>query len=404
MIPKHVEITIQKAILKIENPNPKNDFVITYADFLKVRDYLQFYQFNFDVFTNLIRITNENWKTKERINRLSLLEAIKYYLQKAKEEIKYKNNIQKDKQIYPFPIETRKQMFLLLQNVIEESSYISVNQHTAAQRICSNILRDVQLTSNEEQWYCDHVHSSEVILNRLLRYPAKSSIISKWVKNNYSKDIYRPRRAEMLSWIIDEDKDFEIDRETLIADIDYTIEIDKVAIEQHKTDKISYNQKEEVFKEWLREELSTPDEVRGSFDFSTYVYAEMSQKLKKPELNLVKKHFSVYSDFSPYPDYIKTKKIFIQEIESNFKRIMAWGITYSRLNVEEKTELLKKYYTNNLIFTFKKIAERINSVELLKFILSQKDIKEDDSVHILEEKNDIVNENMSSGSYNDVPF
>ena len=66
--------------------------------------------------------------------------------------------------------------------------------------------------------------------------------------------------------------------------------------------------------------------------------------------------------------------------------------------------MAEKYYSNNLIFTFKKIAERINSVELLKFILSQKDIKEDDSVHILEEKNDIVNENMSSGSYNDVPF
>ena len=57
-----------------------------------------------------------------------------------------------------------------------------------------------------------------------------------------------------------------------------------------------------------------------------------------------------------------------------------------------------------MIFTFKKVAERMNSVELLKFILSQKDIEEDDSVHILEEKNDIVNENMSSGSYNDVPF
>ena len=43
--------------------------------------------------------------------------------------------------------------------------------------------------------------------------------------------------------------------------------------------------------------------------------------------------------------------------------------------VEEKTELLKKYYSNNLIFTFKKVAERMNSVELLKFILSQKDIE-----------------------------
>ena len=132
MIPKHVEITIQKAILKIENPYPQNDFVITYADFLKVRDYLQLYQFNFDVFTNLIRITNENWKTKERINRLSLLEAIKFYLQKAKEESKKNNNFLKDKQMYPFLIETRKQMFLLLQNVIEDSSFIRVKHHTAA--------------------------------------------------------------------------------------------------------------------------------------------------------------------------------------------------------------------------------------------------------------------------------
>lgn len=404
MIPKRNEIIIKQAILKIENPYPQNDFVINYADFLKVRDYLQFYQFNFDVFTNLIRITNENWKTKERINRLSLLEAIKYYLQKAKEEIKKKNNLQKDKQMYPFPIETRKQMFRLLQNVIEDSSYISANQHTAAQRICSNILRDVELTYDEEQWYCDHVHSSEVILNRLLRYPAKSTIISKWAKDNYYNDIYRPRRAEMLSWIIDEDTDFEVDRETLIADFDYMIEMDEVAIQQYKTERIIYDQEEEDFKEWLKEELTLPDEVRGFIDFSTYVYAEMSQKLKKPELNLAKKHFGIYSDGGLLPDYTKTKKMFIREIEMNFKRTMVWAITYSRIDVEEKTELLKKYYSNNLIFTFKKVAERINSVELLKFILSQKNIEVEESVYFEEHVSDLVNEQISSGLSYNVPF
>ena len=70
---------LRKAITKMEVPFPKDDLIITYADFLQVRDHLRDYQFNSRVFGHLLTLANDLWNADHRINRLSLLVCIKQY-------------------------------------------------------------------------------------------------------------------------------------------------------------------------------------------------------------------------------------------------------------------------------------------------------------------------------------
>ncbi|MBK8737874.1 MAG: hypothetical protein IPL98_18925 [Saprospiraceae bacterium] len=159
---KNRSIELRRAILEIENPFPKDDLIITYKDFLESRDYLCNYKFNSNVFDRLVNLALENWTTKHRINRLSLLQKIKQYfcLNKSNE---YYNQIIKPS--IPLKIKVRKNLFKLFWKTFEESKFIPNRQLNNVRKICNYLLINLELTSEEEEWLSCNISKSELILN-----------------------------------------------------------------------------------------------------------------------------------------------------------------------------------------------------------------------------------------------
>ena len=365
---KYWKIELQRAILQIDNPYPKDDFIVSYSDFLKARDYLGYYKFNPVVFNHLVMITNNEWATEKRISRLSLILKVKQYYRVAL-EIKTNDYYQKaKKKPVPLSFETRKQLFEIFKKTFEESKHISNKQLEEARKFCNSLIINIEFTTLEEEWFCNNAFVSELILNRVLRYPTKSSKISNWAKINFTNNNLVTRRAELISWLVDEDPNFEINQQVLIDDFEYLNQSDLQAI-QNYDDEIIANK-------------IIADELRDYVPKTQYYsildgpYQGANVELSNPELKLNKRPYSIPHDQSKtypvdIPDFEKLRDEFYSNILIHQKVTMIWGIAYSRLDNELQADLLKKYYCEETYYSLLKVSKRTKNSKILKWILEQ---------------------------------
>jgi len=321
--------------LEVENHYPDDNLIICYKDFLRIRDYLHCYQFNPTVFKSLVELTINLWETKEKINRLSLLTAIKRY--------HYNNS----KRLLELDIQTKKHIFVLFKNTFEKAQFLTEKQVVAAQSLFNPLLISLSLTSEEEKWFCDNEGKTPFILNRILRYPVRSKIISQWVTEHFHSDKLRTRRAEAVGWILDENPDFIIDEQTLIDDFEHANLLD---IEKIKSDSFHYG-------------------YRGGT-----VIKRFYTKLEIP------------ADSNSLPDFECVRKYFYDNFDTIKRQTMLWAAAYSRLDIQQKIDLLKKYYSDELFVSLFNIGKKYKLIEILKWLqpkaknhkdVSQKKISEE---------------------------
>lgn len=361
---KQRKIDLQRTIIELEKPYPKDDFILTYAHFLKHRDYLPYYQFNPVVFDNLANLTNTIWNKNLRISRLSLLKKIKLYYQYH--TIRENNNSSKTP--ITLKLETRKSLFNLFIKTFKESNCISHKQLDEARKICNNVLIKLQFTPIEEEWLCTHVNESVLILNRVLRYPVTSDVISNWAKRNFKNDTLRSRRAELLSWIIDQEPTYVIEQQILIDDFEYLNQSDMQAIQKYD---------DEVTAQKIVEyELSAFLSKKTGDDLLESTYNGADNDAFIPELKLSKRSYAVPIDLSKHypvsiPDFKKLRDDFYVNLPMHQKLTMIWAIAYSRLNNTLKYDLLKSYYSNETYYSMYKVCKKTKNIELLKWILEQ---------------------------------
>lgn len=351
------KVEIQKAIREIENPYPGDDLIITYSDFLKTRDYLGFYKFNSVVFANLVYLVNILWKSDKRINRLSLVRSLKKY---------WGNNTESNS----LSLDVRKQLFKLFQNCFEQQEYLHKSQTDEIIQLCNVLLINISLTEIEEIWLCKNATKSDRILNRVLRYPTNSSVISAWARNNLHTDYLRCRRAELLSWVLDEDQKCEVDKQTLINDFEYLNNLDYASIKGYD-EEIVIN---DIIKRELSDYLPKYELPLYCSDFDTN-HVEFSY-VSNPELRIAKRFYPVPVDGSkaypvPVPDFVVMRHDFLCKLDVTFKITMIWAIAYSRLNTDVKTELLMKYYCDETYRTFLKICRKYRFIDLLKELIEK---------------------------------
>jgi len=359
------KIELQRKIVEIENPYPKDDFILTYSDFLKTRDLIAYHQFNPNSFHNIVSLANNEWRNEKRINRFSLLQKIKQYYRVNCENSKYGIKMQ------PTEIkqDTKILLFELFKKSFEESKFISGKQLDEVRKICNNLLINIGLTKIEEEWLCANVSISDQILNRVLRYPQKSDVISNWAKINFSNNKYRHRRAELISWIIDIEPDFEIDQKTLIDDFEYLNQMDIKAIQD-------YDDEIEAIK-FIENQLgdSLPITLVTEL-YNESFKEEKNYEFSSPTLELFRRPYIVEIDDSKHypvriPNFEKMKQEFYNKIAIHQPISMIWGIAYSRLNNYEKSTLLKKYYSDKSYYSLVRICRRTKNIELLKWMLEQ---------------------------------
>lgn len=347
-----------RTITEIEAPMPQDDLISSYADFLKVRDTLHYHKFNPVVFENLLKLTNNHWKSEKRINRLSLVQTIKKYGYKT------------DNKLNLLSLEIRKQLFDIFRKPFEDYNFVRRRQLNEVRQVCNYLLINIELSQDEEHWFCENASKSEMILNRVLRYPVKSNVISNWVKKKFYDNNYRNRRAELLSWIIDEQPDFEIDYQTLKDDFEFLNQSDIQAIKDYDDEIVATKIIQEELKDYL------PKKWLPQLEFPHNFFGQEIADVSAPELKLSRRFYGVPIDNSKnypdrIPDFKSLRKEFYSEIANMKKITMIWAIGYSRLDNQTKENLLKKYYCEENYYSFFNVSKKIKSVELLKWLLDK---------------------------------
>ncbi len=160
----------------------------------------------------------------KRFSRKSLLTAINKYRP-------YKES-NKTKQYEPLPSHLAMKVFGLLQSCIDNTACIAPTQLTETTQQCNSLLIGATLNESAINWFCANAENSAFILNRLLRYPQRSAIISEWARVNYLNPKFRTRRAELISWVLDEEPQFMVDKQTLADDLEQSITDDLNALRE----------------------------------------------------------------------------------------------------------------------------------------------------------------------------
>ncbi len=352
-------LSTQREIVQLEKPYPKDDLIKSYKDFLQVRDFLPFYQFNIKVLDSLVDLACTSWLSGERMSRTSLLTTIKRYLKNA--NIETSSTFSQNKSL-PLNNDVRLKLFKLFQYSFETPGRLSKKQSTEAKAIANNLIMNLTLDPNAEKWLCENVDQSELILNRLLRYPTKSKVISQWARKAALSDTYRSRRAEVTSWLIDEDPEHVIDRQTLIDDFEFLNGVDKKAIQKYET-AIATNK-------LIESALSQNPAVNPFLNFwGNSLEGESESITSYPELKLTQRFYKVPKDKKnlisyEIPDFETMQDVFHKNIDTTIKITMLWSIYYSRLDMSHKAELLKRYYSDETYLSFFKICRRLGSIEL----------------------------------------
>jgi hypothetical protein len=327
--------TLTKAILEIENPYPDDNLITNYKDFLKVKDYLPYYQFNVTVFQSLLKLTIDNWDTSKRISRIKLLELIKRYSIGRIDDIFWK----RENPLASLDIPTRKNLFAVFKNIFEKPQSLSQQQVSRAQQIGNFLLVNLPLTEEEKMWLCENESKLAIPVACILKYSVRSKIISRWAYIQYDRDNLRTHRAEVSSWIIDENPNFEIDKQTLIDDFEYTNLLDTAIIRANRREDYRYYS-------------NSMSKYHSGIKLSNRSYT-----------------ISFFSDLpNTIPDFTELRKYFYENIDIIWKKTMLWAVAYSRLGTKQKSELLKKYYADELHLSLFYIGKKYRLTEVLEWL------------------------------------
>lgn len=352
---------IQKKIDQIINPYPEDTLIINYSDFLEHRDSLPHFQFNLNVLDRLLELCLVLWDSKERISRISLLEGIKRFCNSKEPRSVY---LESNKKIAGSIPEIRKKVFLVFKKCFDSPEVLTEKQLPEAKKICNALLLNVSLEKEEEQWMCSNFNKSNMILNRILRYPKKSEVITAWVKEQYHNDKLRNRRAELLSWMMDDQPNFILEKQTLIDDFNYFNDRDREAIQEVKQN-FELNQ-------LLSNQIGNKTIDNKIFDIPGFETDSDSELESKP-LKLSKRFYNVPTNYSSdyfenFPDFEELDTVFRNNLDIYHKVTMMWGIGYSRLNKKKKSILLIKNYCTEAEPTFFRICQRCKLIEPLEWL------------------------------------
>jgi hypothetical protein len=369
---KSQKLEIQKEILKLEKPYPSDNFIESYPDFLKHRDYLAYYQFNSVVFHKLLLLIISLWETKNRISRISLLLFTKNYLNNAYDTTpSSKKYEEKLKPGIELSLEIRKLIFKVLKLCIENNKYLIENQRESAEWHANSMLIHIALTEEEEVWMCNNFSKYQTILNRILKYPVASDTLYNWALQNYDNKELISRKAEIAALILNKNPEFEIKIQTIIEDYQY----------QKKLDQENYQKFLEGLEviNFIYKELGVltfRNEIDGQID-RPFLNDEIDDTQPKT-FQYSKRSYKVPIDmeiFNEYHFYFPNFKLLEEDFDNNINlwhcKSMIWAITFSKLDKKLKTQKIQKYYNEKTHKTVLLACKRDKNLDLYKWLLTQ---------------------------------
>ncbi|MES2648161.1 MAG: hypothetical protein V4717_14895 [Bacteroidota bacterium] len=345
-------LTLQQAIYELEPPIAADDLIVTYADFLQHRDLLHYYQFNPNTFEALIRLTHSLWQGNKRICRLSLVQTARRYF------IRYKKPIQ-------YSPESRERLFDLFRwIVIDQTTKGNKKAIEAMEYAINSMLRKQLLNDDQVLCLCANINKSPHVVNRMLRYPGKSRIITSWVKDNFSNDSFRNRRAEMTSWLLNEDPNYIIPKQVLIDDFEYLNQLDRKLLADYADERDA----EFIVRRDLGGKVDGIDPLIYTNTFKLKV---VDSQVPDPVFNRrFYPAFLSYGADHPFsiPDFTRTIDDFYRNLDKAVSVTMMWATYYGHYTVKQKEAMLIKHFEPTAYGTFFRLAKQLKSVKLLRWL------------------------------------
>jgi hypothetical protein len=352
------QLDLQKAIAKLEKPWPNDDFISNYSDFLKHRDLIIYHRFNPVVFEQLLDLAISHWTANQKVSRSSLVLTIRRYVSVQGADLNNLDLLGKAKVFELF------KLTLLHPEFIPQGQRVEIEQR-AAQLVYGLLLEGKQLID-----LCELALHHPKALNRVLRYPSQSSIISNWVAAHFEHPVLQLRRAEAVGWMLDTNPEFEVDEAIIRRDFEHMNDLDRTAV----TNVVMNDAVNELFNtDWLSEfpiDRSIPQDPFESPKKSPRI------AFGKDRIVWIKRFYPVPTVHDKtaddwVPDFEALEFFFEANHASLLKVTMVWGIAYSRIDKKLKSKLLRKYYCPETHYSISRVATKQGLLEVLKWMLKQ---------------------------------
>jgi hypothetical protein len=352
------QLDLQKVIAKLGKPWPNDNLISNYNDFLQHRDLIIYHRFNPVVFKNLVDLTLFHWTASQKVSRSSLVMTIRRYASEQEADLN------------TLDLSVKIKVFELFKLTLQRPEFIPQGQRDDVGKWSAQLVYGLLLEGTQLSDLCELALHHPKALNRVLRYPVQSLIISNWVAAHFEHPILRFRRAEAVGWMLDTNPEFEVDGAIIRRDFEHMNDLDRSAV----TNLVMGDAVNELFNtDWLSEFPIDHTIPQDPFDSSQKppIFA-----FGKERIELVKRFYPVPTVYDKtaddwVPDFEALESFFEANHASLLKVTMVWGIAYSRIEKKVKSKLLRKYYCPETHYSISRVATKQGLLEVLKWMLKQ---------------------------------
>jgi hypothetical protein len=349
------QLDLQKAIAKLGKPWPNDNLISNYNDFLQHRDLIIYHRFNPVVFKNLVDLTLFHWTASQKVSRSSLVKTIRRYASEQEADLN------------TLDLSVKIKVFELFKLTLQRPELFPQGQRDDVCKWSAQLVYGLLLEGTQLSDLCELALHHPKALNRVLRYPVQSLIISNWVVAHFEHPILRFRRAEAVGWMLDTNPEFEVDGAIIRRDFEHMNDLDRSAV----TNLVMGDAVNELFNtDWLSEFPIDHTIPQDPFDSPQKppIFA-----FGKERIELVKRFYPVPTVHDKtaddwVPDFEALESFFEANHASLLKVTMVWGIAYSRIDKKLKSKLLRKYYTSETHYSVFRVATKHKLLDLLKWM------------------------------------
>ncbi len=365
---------LHREIIKINPKVPSPDIIQNYKDVTKTKGYLRYYNFHPLVFESLFNIAYQKFFSEERYDKKYLFDIVRIHYKKRPKSYVHSQE--------------------LFDNIILLFKGTMLSDNPAAKMCARSLVRNIPLPEEFLEWLMKHFSVSEEIATTLLRYPFEHPLIYKWVNQNFEDENLRSRRSELIALKLNQDPAFKVSANTIIADLEYYIQDEINGYKSFINDSLLY------FRELESEVGSRPSDyeeferkmnvyvssygVLPLLSRETYDRSTIMQQIGEIEafLNLYEiapffkqyhyryKHYRIFESYSTA--YLPIEEIYSKVLfyhPHELAKQMIYGIYYSNFSKKTKEKLIKEYVTEKTIPLIERIAIKLKSITLLKWLM-----------------------------------
>ena len=380
---------------------PKVNFRIQdLKSYYHYRPYLPHYQFNDQLSQDLIVLLLNYLDNEKRLDRHRLFSNILSQLISIKREQRFKGDRPTEYNISPISKPTKDKFFELFQRIITDKWNLFYKKNkTSSYWLLMDLVKRINWDESQWNWVLEHVktipHIRPLLEDTIITVPNIESFVLK----HYNDTFIVENRTKYIAHILDNNPDFVIEKETILNDCailntldqEYITQIiDKFEQDQLLTEvnwQLEFGQHEK-FKEMdkLTEDYSNEKMGSSNHDDDSEDW-EYPIRYSENTMNHIKNDFIGYHHqycFLPhhrrlypvpnseikkgkviFPDFDLALKLLNMTIDKYQAKYMVWSIVYSRLPKRKKIAMIRKWWREDLAYTWLFIAKRHNLPEIL---------------------------------------